>query len=360
MTKHITVTMGDAQSRELAVSGIKYLKIIPGSGKGEQAGGFQTKIILAGERDPVYARESVKELRSVDCPLVYVGGGLYAPRPNIARLEPLGEEERTRFAEQKKAKVDHFRTRVVLTGQLGSFWGTKTIPELNERGMRFIGLGDGSFVHIQNIRKIAEISDEERRKIAERYDCDASSFRTQVSLQGSEKAKLARLSMAEFRAAGLALVECGPGEAVVASNIKFVGPFGTEDQERLAAAREGIDAEKFVSKITLAWGLAPVLSARSLDALRASLRSVNIGYDRHVPADHVVPEKVEAFTKDDKSSLAEAGYAVERAWKSSVGLINGLVLSPATQEQIRQRCDKAKQGAGLLPSGESVPDVAMG
>lgn len=360
MTKHITVTMGDGQSRDLAVSGIKYLKIIPGAGKGDQPGGFQTKFILAGERDPLYARETVKELRSVDCPLVYVGGGLYAPRPNIARLEALGEEERTLFAEQKKAKVDHFRTRVVLTGQLGSFWATKTIPELNERGLRFIGLGDGSFVHIQNIRKIGELSDDERRKIGERYDLDASGFRTQVSLQGAERAKLARLSMAELRAAGLALVESGPGEAVVASNIKFFGPFGTEDQERLAAAREGIDAEKFVSKITLAWGLAPVLSVRSLDALRTSLRSVNIGYDRHVPADHVVAEKVEAFTKDDKSSLAEAGYAVERAWKSSVGLINGLVLSPATPEQIRQRCEKAKQGAGLLPSGETAPDVAIG
>lgn len=359
MTKQITVTMGDQEKRDIAVSGIKYLKIIPGSDKGSEGGaGFRTKLTLTGERDPVYAREAVGDLRSVDCPLVYVGGGLYAPRLNIARLEPLGDEDRKAFAERRGAKVDHFRTRVVLTGELGSFWATKTIPELNERGLRFVPLGDGSHVHIQNVRKIAELSDEDRARIAEKYGIDASGFRTQVFLQGAEKAKLARLSLVEFRAAGVELVESGAGECVVASNVKFFGPFSAEDQERLAGAREGIDAEKFVSKITLAWGLSPVLSARSVDALRASLHSINIGYDRHVPAAHVVPEKVEAFTKDDKSSLTEAGYAVERAWKSSVGLINGLVLSPATPDQIRQRCEKAKASASAIT--EPAPEAAMG
>ncbi len=163
-----------------------------------------------------------------------------------------------------------FPHRVVLTGQLGSFWATKTIPELNERVSALSGWGMGASCIFRTSVKSGELSDDERRKIGERYDLDASGFRTQVSLQGAERAKLARLSMAEFRAAGLALVESGPGETVVASNIKFFGPFGTEDQERLAASREGIDAEKFVSKITLAWGLAPVLSVRSLEALRAA------------------------------------------------------------------------------------------
>jgi hypothetical protein len=351
--------MGEGQSRAVDVSGIKYLKIIPGSGKSDQPAAFQTKIILASERDPLYALESVKELRSVECPLVYVGGGLYAPRANIARLEPLGDEERAKFASDKKARTDHFRTRVVLTGALGSFWGTKTIPELNERGLRFIDLGDGDFVHIQNIRKIGEIGDDERARIAERYGIDASKFRTEVLLQGAEKSKLTTMSMVEFRAAGLDLVDIGGGEAVLGSNIKFVGPFGTEDQERLAAAREGVDAEKFVSKITLAWGLAPVLSGRSLDALRASLKSVNIGYDRHVPADHVVAEKVRAFTNDDKSSLSELGNKVQRAWKSSVGLTNGRVLSPATPDQIRQRCEKAL-GAPTAPHSDPAPEASMG
>lgn len=360
--KAITVTLEDGSQRAILVSGIRYLQIVNGPKGGDvdgSSGGFQSKIYEAGKIDPTYARESVKELRSNDFQLVYVGGGKYAVRGNIMRLEPITPEQKKIFAEQANASdTSKFRTRVVLTRELGSFWATKTIAELNERGVRFVSIGDGAAVHTMNIKKLSELKDDDRQRISAKYNIDGSGFRTQVTLQGEDRLKVSRLTLAEFRSQGLELVDIGEGDTVVRANIKFFGPFTEEDKAR--AASSGINAERFVTKFTLANGNGTVLSTIGLDELKTALKAVNIGYDRFVPAANIAQDRVAAFTKDEKSSLSQAGYDVQRAWKSSVALINGMALSPATPEQIRQRCEKALgTSGGATTAPEEPPELGM-
>lgn len=360
--KAITVTLEDGSQRAIFVSGIRYLQIVNGPKGGDvdgSSGGFQSKIYEAGKIDPTYARESVKELRSNDFQLVYVGGGKYAVRGNIMRLEPITPEQKKIFAEQANASdTSKFRTRVVLTRELGSFWATKTIAELNERGVRFVSIGDGAAVHTMNIRKLSELKDDDRQRISAKYNIDGSGFRTQVTLQGEDRPKVSRLSLVEFRSQGLDLVDIGEGDTVVRENIKFFGPFTEEDKSR--AANSGINAERFVTKFTLANGNGTVLSTTGVDELKTALKAVNIGYDRFVPAANIAQDRVAAFTKDEKSSLSQAGYDVQRAWKSSVALINGMALSPATPEQIKQRCEKALgTSGGATTAPEEPPELGM-
>ncbi len=360
--KAITVTLEDGPQRAILVSGIRYLQIVNGPKGGDvdgSSGGFQSKIYEAGKIDPTYARESVKELRSNDFQLVYVGGGKYAVRGNIMRLEPITPEQKKIFAEQANASdTSKFRTRVVLTRELGSFWATKTIAELNERGVRFVSIGDGAAVHTMNIRKLSELKDDDRQRISAKYNIDGSGLRTQVTLQGEDRPKVSRLSLVEFRSQGLDLVDIGEGDTVVRENIKFFGPFTEEDKSR--AANSGINAERFVTKFTLANGNGTVLSTTGVDELKTALKAVNIGYDRFVPAVNIAQDRVAAFTKDEKSSLSQAGYDVQRAWKSSVALINGMALSPATPEQIKQRCEKALgTSGGATTAPEEPPELGM-
>lgn len=360
--KAITVTLEDGSQRAILVSGIRYLQIVngPKGGDGDgSSGGFQSKIYEAGKIDPTYARESVKELRSNDFQLVYVGGGKYAVRGNIMRLEPITPEQKKIFAEQANASdTSKFRTRVVLTRELGSFWATKTIAELNERGVRFVSIGDGAAVHTMNIKKLSELRDDDRQRISAKYNIDGSGFRTQVTLQGEGRPKVSRLSLVEFRSQGLDLVDIGEGDTVVRENIKFFGPFAEEDKSR--AANSGINADRFVTKFTLANGNGTVLSTIGVDELKTVLKAVNIGYDRFVPAANIAQDRVAAFTKDEKSSLSQAGYDVQRAWKSSVALINGMALSPATPEQIKQRCEKALgTSGGATTALEEPPELGM-
>jgi len=360
--KAITVTLEEGSQRSVQISGIRYLQIVNGLKGGDadgSSGGFQCKIYEAGKIDPTYARESVKDLRSSDFQLVYVGGGKYAVRGNIMRLEPITPEQKKIFADQANASdTSKFRTRVVLTRELGSFWATKTIAELNERGVRFVSIGDGAAVHAMNIKKLGELKDDDRQRISAKYNIDGSGFQTQVTLQGEDRPKVSRLSLVEFRSQGLDLVDIGEGDTVVRENIKFFGPFTEEDKGR--AMQSGINAERFVTKFTLANGNGTVLSTIGVDELKTALRAVNIGYDRYVPAANIAQDRVAAFTKDEKSSLSQAGYDVQRAWKSSVALINGMALSPATPEQIRQRCEKALgTSGGATTASEEPPELGM-
>lgn len=362
--KTITVTMGDGAKRHIAISGIRYVKIVNGpAGQEGGQGGFQSKIFVRGEAEPVYACESVKDLRSDRFELVYVGDGKYAVRAHIARLEPLTKAERQAFSEQKNAPVDDgFVTRVVLHGDLGSIWGKKSIDELNVRGLRFIGLGDGSAVHMANIRKLSVLFDEDRSRIAARYagqneGFDAEAFKTQLELQGAMKPKLAKRTIEEYRADGLDLVDVGAGQYVLKGNIKYFGPFDPEK----ANLREGSDATRYNTKITLANG-GTVLSVFSVEHLKAATQAVNIGYDRYVPADLIVPDKVTALTREDKERMSDKDINLERQWKSSVGLVNSRMLSPATADQIRARVEKAKGQPGASPAASdgAGPEAAMG
>ena len=360
--KVITVTLGDGTKKPIVVSGIRFLQIVngPAAPEGGEQVGFQCKIFEAGNVEPTYARESVRELRSNDCQLVYVGGGKYAVRGNIMRLEPISDEQKKMFADQANAgDTSRFKTRVVLTQELGSFWATKTIRGLNECGVRVCDSGDGAAVHGMNLKKITPVTNEDRDRISSKYNMDASGFQTQLTLQGEDRPKLSRMSVADFIDQGLNLVDIGESDNVVLENVKFFGPFTDEDRQRLANFKEGIKADRFVTKFTMANGNGTVLSTIGVDELKTALQAVNIGYDRYVPAANIAQDKVTAFTKDDRSSLSGQGYDVQRAWKSSVALINGMALSPATPDQIKQRCEKALGATGAATAPEAPPEMDM-
>lgn len=356
----ITVTSIDGVKKQIAVSGVRYVKIVNGPA-GEEGGqdGFQSKLVVLGEAEAVYARESVKDLRSDKFELVYVGDGKYVVRGSIARLEPLSKEERAAFSKQKNAPVDDgFVTRVVLHGELGQVWGKKSIADLNARGLRFVGLGDGSAVHMANIRKLSVLFDDDRARIGAKYEqVDPSVFHAQLELQGADRPKLSRRTLDEFRAEGVDLIDIGAGQFVVKKNVKFFGPFDAGK----STLREGSDPGKYSTKFTLANG-GTVLSVLPVEDLKAATQAVNIGYDRFVPADLIVIEKVSALTKDDKARMSERDISMEKAWKSSVGLVNSRMLSPATPEQIRQRVEKA-MGKPVAPPEADIgagPEAAFG
>lgn len=337
MTKHVKVKTTSGEAKEIPLGVIRYMKIVDGESRD---GPQKAKIVMAGNSTPVMTEQSVADLRSSELPLVYVGGGVYIPRTHIRLVEPLSDRDRQGLADAKKIDTSKFKTRIVLSGELTPVWGIKSIEQLNERGMRFVPLGNGSHVHRDNIRKIVELDDPARARIADRLGIDSSAFRTQVVLEGDDKPKLSRMSIIELKAKGLDLVPIQYGEYAVRSNVKYFRSFLEEEQEDLARKYPGSDAASFATKIVMASEDA-MLSTSKPDSLQAAFAAVNVGYDRYVPAANIVPERVTAFSKDDKKGLADAGYAMERNWRSSIGLINGRILSPATAEQIRQRREAA-------------------
>ncbi|WP_334145540.1 hypothetical protein [Hyphomicrobium sp.] len=341
MTKHVKVKTTSGEAKEIPLGMIRYMKIVDGESRD---GPQKAKIVMAGDFTPVMTEQSVADLRSSELPLVYVGGGVYVPRAHIRLVEPLSDRDRQGLADAKKIDTSKFKTRIVLSGELTPVWGIKSIEQLNERGMRFVPLGNGSHVHRDNIRKIVELDDPARARIADKLGIDASAFRMQVVLEGDDKPKLSRMSIIELKAKGLDLVPIQHGEYAVRGNVKYFRSFLEEEQEDLARKYPDADAARFATKIVLASEDA-MLSTSKPESLQAAFAAVNIGYDRYVPAANIVPERVTAFSKDDKKGLADAGYAMERNWRSSIGLINGRILSPATAEQIRQRRDVALEKA---------------
>lgn len=352
MTKHVTVKTTGGEAKEIPLGVIRYMKIVDGESRD---GPQKTKIVMTGDASPLIAEQSVAELRSGDLPLVYVGGGVYVPRAHIRQVEPLTDRDRQGLADGRKIDASKFKTRIVLAGDMTPVWGTKTIEQLNERGMRFVPVGNGSHVHRDNIRKIVELDDPARARISERLGIDASAFRAQVVLEGDDKPKLSRMSIIELKVKGLDLVPIQHGEYAVRGNVKYFRSFLEEEQEDLARKYPDSNAARFATKIVMASEDA-MLSTAKPDSLQAAFAAVNVGYDRYVPAANIVPERITAFSKDDKKGLKEAGYAMERNWRSSIGLVNGRILSPATAEQIRQRREaalaKAAEPAAPLAAAE--------
>jgi len=342
MTKHVTVKTTGGEAKDIPLGVIRYLKIVDGESRD---GPQKTKIVMTGDAPPIISEQSVADLRSGELPLVYVGGGVYVPRAHIRQVEPLTDRDRQGLADARKIDASKFKTRIVLAGEMTPVWGTKTIDQLNERGLRFVPVGNDAYVHKDNIRKVTELDEAARKRIGEKLGIDASAFRAQVALEGDDKPKLSRLSIIEMKTRGLDLAPIQPGEYAVRGNVKYFRSFLEEEQEELARKYPDSNAARFASKIVLA-SEDSMLSTSKPETLQAAFAAVNVGYDRYVPAANIVPERITAFSKDDKKGLKEAGYAMERNWRSSIGLINGRILSPATAEQIRQRREAALAKAG--------------
>lgn len=336
MRKTLTVRIADGGELDIETDKVRYIKIVNGATKDAPE---TAKIAIADRAVPVAVQQSVKDLRGGDFQLVYIGGGVYVPRANIRKVEPLTDADREGLKGKNGVDPAKFHCRVVLMGEASPVWGTKTIEQLNERGMRFLPIGPSTFVPVANIRKIVDLDEKAREAIGAKYGIDASGFKTQVVIEGND-AKLSRLSADELKAKGLDLVPAGTGEFIVRGNLKYFRPFTEQDQEELARKYPDVEAARFQSQAVMASD-STLLIAAPVESLAAAFAAVNVGYDRYVPAANIEPERVEAFSRDDKKGLKDAGYTMERNWRSSVGLVNGRVLSPATAEQIKQRREAA-------------------
>ena len=91
-------------------------------------------------------------------------------------------------------------------------------------------------VPVSAIRKIKPITDEDRTRIAARYenlDAEAAA-KFQIQIEFADKTtKLATDSLDDIKGQGVALVNLGSDRFVPATNIKSADPFTKEDAERV-------------------------------------------------------------------------------------------------------------------------------
>lgn len=89
-------------------------------------------------------------------------------------------------------------------------------------------------VPVSTIRRIRPITDEERTRIAERYEQvnDVAKFQLQIEF-ADKSTKLAVNSLDDIRAQGVAIVNLGSDRYIPAANIKFAEPFTKEDADKI-------------------------------------------------------------------------------------------------------------------------------
>lgn len=95
-------------------------------------------------------------------------------------------------------------------------------------------INGGTAVPVSAIRRIRPVTDEDRSRIAQRYDQveDASKYQLQIEF-ADKTSKLATDSLDEIRAQGVAIVNLGGDRYVPAVNIKFAQPFTKQDAEKI-------------------------------------------------------------------------------------------------------------------------------
>lgn len=89
-------------------------------------------------------------------------------------------------------------------------------------------------IPVSAIRRIRAVTEEDRARIAERYEQveDASKYQLQIEF-ADKTTKLATETLDDIRAQGVAIVNLGGDRFVPATNIKFAEPFTKEDANKV-------------------------------------------------------------------------------------------------------------------------------
>lgn len=88
-------------------------------------------------------------------------------------------------------------------------------------------------IPVSTIRKIKPVTEQDRERIAARYeDIDASKFQLQIEF-ADKTTKLATEGLDDVRSQGVALVNLGGERFVPATNIKSAEPFTKDDAEKI-------------------------------------------------------------------------------------------------------------------------------
>lgn len=140
----------------------------------------------------------------------------------------------------------------------------------------YIKINSGSMVPTDTIRFIKPIDDEERDRIAERYDIDGGNYK--VSIQFADKStKLATETIDDIRSQGIALINIGADRHVVAQNIKSADPFTKDEAKKLSDDRGYSLSQTFRSRIDTTTGtlLSSATPAQVMDRRAKAIESAS-------------------------------------------------------------------------------------
>jgi len=94
-------------------------------------------------------------------------------------------------------------------------------------------LSNGNVIVISDIRTIQPMSEEDQARLSERLDVDGSQFNARITL-ANKTTQLARETIDELKAKGIALVNLGHDRFVPAANIMIAKPFSKAQAEALS------------------------------------------------------------------------------------------------------------------------------
>lgn len=108
------------------------------------------------------------------------------------------------------------------------------------------------------------------------------------------------------------------------ADIKMVRTIPGHEREAIAA-RYGVPAEKFQSKLTFADGRSKLVQESIADLEGKGLALVDAGNGRMIVAQNIVGAK--DFSPEERAAMEERGYTLNDAFKTSVETRAGLVLA---------------------------------
>lgn len=112
-------------------------------------------------------------------------------------------------------------------------------------------INNGTIIPVHNIRTIRPITDEERAKMAEKYNKPVAEFAPKkITIQFADKSsKTADIDLDEVRKQGVALVNTGNERYVPAANIKSAEAFSKDDAAKLKADGDYTLTQTFRSRV---------------------------------------------------------------------------------------------------------------
>ena len=131
-------------------------------------------------------------------------------------------------------------------------------------------------VPVSAIRKIKPITDEDRTRIAARYEKveDASRFQLQIEF-ADKTTKLAVETLDDIRGQGVALVNLGSNRFIPATNIKSAQPFTKDDADKVRGKDYTLN-DNFRSRVETTAGtlLSSATAGQVIDRREKALESV--------------------------------------------------------------------------------------
>ncbi len=112
-------------------------------------------------------------------------------------------------------------------------------------------INGSTILPVHNIRTIRPITDEDRARMAAKYEKPVEEFAAKkVSIEFADKSnKTADLTIDDVRAQGVALVNVGNDRFVPAANIRSADPFSKEDAAKLKEGGDYTLTQTFRSRV---------------------------------------------------------------------------------------------------------------